>query len=272
MASVRLSGVSRAFDHRRLGTDEGRAGLKAIDLAVAPGEVVAITGPVGAGKTTLLRVVAGLEAVDTGQVFIDEQSMNDVEAAQRNIAMVFQHAVLMPHLKVSENITFSWRFAREAYRSDGWKNRLSSTGDGSAAGVDSDRLQQVAAMLEIESLLSRRAAGLSGGERQRVAIARALVRLARVVLLDEPFTNFDVTLRRRIRTRLREEFRRRKAAVLMVTHDRTDVDAMADRLAVMRDGQIEQVGTVRELRETPRNGFVSEWLEALYCEPGFGNN
>jgi multiple sugar transport system ATP-binding protein len=133
-------------------------------------------------------------------------------------------------------------------------------------------LQQVAAMLEMESLLSRSAAGLSGGERQRVAIARALVRPARVVLLDEPFTNFDVTLRRRIRTRLREDFRRRQTAVLMVTHDRTDIDAMADRLAVMRDGQVEQVGTVKELRETPRNGFVREWLEALYCEPGFGNN
>jgi len=270
MASVRLSGVSRTFDRRRFGTDGGRAGLKAIDLAVAPGEIVAITGPVGAGKTTLLRVIAGLEAADAGQVFIDEESVSHVAAARRNIAMVFQHAVLMPHLNVSENITFSWRFTGEAYRSGGATDRSLPAGDGTAAGPV--RLQQVAAMLELESLLSRSSAGLSGGERQRVAIARALVRPARVVLLDEPFTNLDVTLRRRIRTRLREDVRRRQAAVLMVTHDRTDVDAMADRLAVMRDGQIEQVGTVTELRETPRNGFVSEWLEALYCEPGFGNN
>lgn len=271
MASVRLSGVSRAFDHRRFGTDRGRAGLKAIDLAVAPGEIVAITGPVGAGKTTLLRVIAGLEAADAGQVFIDEESVSHVAAARRNIAMVFQHAVLMPHLNVSENITFSWRFTGE-YRSGGSTDRPLPTGDGPAASAGPVRLQQVAAMLELESLLSRSSAGLSGGERQRVAIARALVRPARVVLLDEPFTNLDVTLRRRIRTRLREDVRRRQAAVLMVTHDRTDVDAMADRLAVMRDGQVEQVGTVTELRETPRSGFVSEWLEALYCEPEFGNN
>jgi len=273
MGIVRLERVSKAFGR-------GEMALKEFDLTVNAGEVVVVTGPSGSGKTTLLRLVAGLESPSAGTLSIDGRTSGSMAAWERNVAMVFQHSVLMPHLTARENVTFPWRLERTAHGAIKFalKNSASHLGpagnlgpaandrtaDTECQGDRAERLRQIGDLLEISSLFDRYPWELSGGERQRVAVGRALARRPAVFLLDEPFSSLDVVLRRRIQSRLLEMLRSQSAAVLFVTHDVSDVEALADRMVLLRQGEMEQVGTVSELRSNPRSDYVNEWVTAMF--------
>lgn len=245
MTIVRLERVSKSFDSRNQALNE-------IDLVLRPGEIVALTGPSGSGKTTLLRLIAGLETPTSGTVWIDDRAGSSLAPQQRNVSMVFQHSVLMPHLTARENLAFSRRFHRRRL-----EDRVSEDRDWN------QRLSTLAELLEINELLDRMPWQLSGGERQRVAFGRAAIRQSDVLLLDEPFSNLDVVLRRRLQLRLREDFHQRAVPVLLATHDGSDVETLADRVVILRQGRMEQVGEMVELQERPRTAFVKEWLSAL---------
>ena len=216
--------------------------LRGVDLQVAPGEVLAVVGPSGSGKTTLLRAVSGLVEPTAGEVLIAGRRMRGVAPERRPVAMVFQGFALFPHLTVRDNLAFGLRVRRVGRRD--------------RAG----RVEQVAAALGLDAMLDRLPAQLSGGERQRVALGRALVRDPVVFCLDEPLSALDPLLRADARRELAGLLRADGRCGVLVTHDQAEATAMGDRVAVLRGGRLEQVGTPRELYDAPASRFVASFV------------
>jgi sn-glycerol 3-phosphate transport system ATP-binding protein len=216
--------------------------VKGISLDIADGELIVLVGPSGCGKSTLLRMVAGLERITSGTLRIGERVVNTVEPADRDIAMVFQNYALYPHMTVRGNLAY------------GLKNR------GFKRDEIDRRVQVAADMLQIGAYLDRKPRALSGGQRQRVAMGRALVREPAVFLFDEPLSNLDAKLRVQMRVEIRRLQRRLKTTALYVTHDQLEALTLADRLVVLNEGAIEQVGTPSELYDRPETLFVATFI------------
>ena len=229
---------------RRLGKryDSERQTLAGVDLEVNAGEFVVLVGPSGCGKSTLLRMVAGLESVSEGAILIGDQAVNDLPPSERDIAMVFQDYALYPHKTVFENIAFGLRVR------------------GAAKDEIERRVNEVAAQLQITEFLARKPAALSGGQRQRVAIGRALARHARLFLFDEPLSNLDVKLRNEMRVEIKKLHQQFGITTLYVTHDQIEAMTLADRIAVMSGGKVEQYGTPDEIYNQPATTFVASFI------------
>jgi ABC-type sugar transport system ATPase subunit len=237
MVQVVIRKVGKIFEGR-----QRHRALSDISLTAADGEFLVVLGPSGSGKTTLLRAIAGLETVDSGDIEIGDRRVNDLDPGARKIGMVFQDYALYPHFSVRDNI--------------GYNMRLRHLGR-----VEIDRrINEVAAMLGIERLLDRRPAELSGGERQRVAVARAITRDASVLLMDEPLSNLDAQIREHVRVELRELQRRIGVTTIYVTHDQVEAMVVADRIAVMSEGKVEQVGTPNEVYGRPATLFCARFV------------
>ncbi|MEM7615920.1 MAG: sn-glycerol-3-phosphate ABC transporter ATP-binding protein UgpC [Pseudomonadota bacterium] len=213
-----------------------------IDLTVTEREFVVLVGPSGCGKSTTLRMIAGLEEITEGELRIDAKVMNRVAPKDRDVAMVFQNYALYPHLNVADNIAFGLRIRRESRAEI-------------ARSVD-----EVAAILGLTDYLDRRPADLSGGQRQRVAMGRAIVRRPKVFLFDEPLSNLDAKLRTQMRAEIKRLHKRLNATSIYVTHDQVEAMTLADRIVVMNDGRIEQIGTPMELFNNPVNTFVAGFI------------
>jgi ABC-type sugar transport system ATPase subunit len=231
---LRLEGVRKTY-----GSLEA---LRGVDLEAAVGELLVVLGPSGSGKSTLLRVVAGLEAVSAGRILIGERDVTDLAPGRRNVSMVFQSYALFPHLTVEENIAFGLE-VRDVPRREA-----------------RERARRAAILVGCEDVLGRRPGGLSGGERQRVALARALVREPDVFLLDEPLSNLDAELRVQTRSELKALHERVGGTMVYVTHDQVEALVLGDRVAVLRGGELEQVGTPDELWNAPTNRFVARFV------------
>jgi len=234
VAEVVVSGVFKRFGPV--------AALSEIDLTVHDNEFVVLVGPSGSGKSTLLRIVAGLERQSEGSVAIDGRDMAGVAPKDRDVAMVFQSHALYPHMNVYDNLAFNQRIRGVDRRT-----------------VDA-KVREVAERLEITELLRRRPRQMSGGQRQRVAIGRALVRDPRIFLFDEPLSNLDAELRVRLRTVIKRLHREMRRTSVYVTHDQVEAMTLADRVVVLRDGRIEQVGDPDSLYERPVNEFVAGFI------------
>ncbi|BBE70836.1 ABC transporter ATP-binding protein [Oharaeibacter diazotrophicus] len=234
MASLSLEGVVKAFGEHPI--------IRGVDLSIADGEFVVLVGPSGCGKSTLLRLIAGLEGVTAGRIRIGEHDVSAVGPAKRGVAMVFQSYALYPHMSVAKNLSFGL----ENLRMD-------------RAEIDR-RVGEAARMLEIEPLLQRRPRELSGGQRQRVAIGRAIVRDPSVFLFDEPLSNLDAALRVQTRGEITRLHRRLRTTMVYVTHDQIEAMTMADRIAVMNRGEVEQYGPPLELFDRPANLFVAGFI------------
>ncbi|CAB1068528.1 hypothetical protein JY97_14020 [Alkalispirochaeta odontotermitis] len=234
MAEVRLKNVCKYFDD-----------VVAVDnfnMSIKDKEFVVVVGPSGCGKTTTLRMIAGLESITSGDVFIGDNLINKLPAKDRNIAMVFQNYALYPHMTVFENMAFSLEnFNRP-------KDEIKQ------------RVQEAAEILGIEHLLSRKPKQLSGGQRQRVAVGRAIVRKPEVFLFDEPLSNLDAKLRVQTRLELKKLHERLATTAVYVTHDQIEAMTMGDRIVVMRDGLIQQIGSPLDLYDTPANKFVGGFI------------
>lgn len=238
VARVSLEQVSKSF---HVAGRHVRA-VRRVDLTVEAGELLALVGPSGSGKTTLLRLIAGLETPDEGRILLDDQVVNDVPASQRGVAMVFQRDALFPHLTARENLALGLRLR------------------GVARAEIQRRVGELATCLGLQECLERRPAELSGGERQRVALGRALALRPRVLLLDEPLVHLDAPLRRQLRGELLRLHRELGLTMLLVTHEPGEALALGRRVAVMREGVLEQVGSPEELRARPASAFVAEFL------------
>ncbi|HEX9241404.1 MAG TPA: sn-glycerol-3-phosphate ABC transporter ATP-binding protein UgpC [Anaeromyxobacter sp.] len=234
MAAVEIRGVKKRFG--------GAEVLHGIDVAIANGEFVVLVGPSGCGKSTLLRMIAGLEEITEGEIAIGGRVVNDVAPKERDIAMVFQNYALYPHMTVLENMSFSLRLAK-AKRAEIEK-----------------RVTKAARILGLEGLLERYPRQLSGGQRQRVAMGRAIVRDPQVFLFDEPLSNLDAKLRVAMRAEIRELHFRLKTTSVYVTHDQIEAMTMADRIVVMHDGRVEQIGAPLALYDAPQNLFVAGFI------------
>jgi multiple sugar transport system ATP-binding protein len=234
MAEVRLEKVVKKFDE-----------VVAVDdfnLTIEDKEFVVLVGPSGCGKTTTLRMIAGLESITSGNVFIGDRLINKLPAKDRNIAMVFQNYALYPHMTVFENMAFSLEMRKRP------KDEIKQ------------RVQDAAEILGIERLLQRRPKQLSGGQRQRVAVGRAIVRKPGVFLFDEPLSNLDAKLRVQTRLELKKLHERLATTAVYVTHDQIEAMTMGDRIVVMKDGYIQQVGSPLELYDQPANKFVGGFI------------
>ena len=216
--------------------------IKGISLDIADREFVVFVGPSGCGKSTLLRMIAGLEDIQGGDVLIDGQRVNDRDPAARDVAMVFQSYALYPHMSVAENMGFALRLA------------------GVPSAERHVRVAEAARILQLQDHLERRPRHLSGGQRQRVAIGRAIVRKPKVFLFDEPLSNLDAALRGQMRVELIRLHEQLAATMIYVTHDQIEAMTMADRIVVLRDGVIEQMGAPMELYNRPANMFVASFL------------
>jgi multiple sugar transport system ATP-binding protein len=216
--------------------------LDGLNLSVAPGESLALLGPSGCGKTTTLRLLAGLDPVSGGRIRLDGQDVTHSPAGERQVAMVFQSYALYPHLSVLANLELGLEVRRVP------------------APERRQRIAEVLALLQLEGLERRRPAQLSGGQRQRVALARALLRQPRLMLLDEPMSNLDAQLRDQLRPELRALLHRAGHPVIHVTHDQQEAMGLADRIAVLEGGVLQQVGTPQELYHRPANLFVARFL------------
>ena len=237
MASVELKGVAKHYDDKR-------PVIHGANLAIRDGEFIVFVGPSGCGKSTLLRMIAGLEEISAGQLFIGGALANDIAPAKRGLAMVFQSYALYPHMTVFENMAFALRLA-------GAKGEELKLAVGRAATI-----------LQITDLLQRRPKELSGGQRQRVAIGRAIVRQPGVFLFDEPLSNLDASLRVQMRVELSRLHRELKSTMIYVTHDQVEAMTLGERIVVMNAGRIEQVGTPHALYNAPANLFVAGFLGA----------
>lgn len=234
MAKIEIEGLAKSFGTTQV--------LKKIDIKIEDGEFVVILGPSGCGKSTLLRIVAGLETASAGDIRIDGRRVNDVQPKDRGCGMVFQNYALYPHMTVRGNIGYGLRIARIA-KSE--RNR---------------RIEETAELLELETLLDRKPAQLSGGQRQRVAIGRALARAPSVFLFDEPLSNLDAKLRTSMRIELRRLHDQLGATSIFVTHDQVEAMTLADRVIILNDGVVEQIGTPKEIYDQPASRFVAGFV------------
>ncbi|CAA9421913.1 MAG: Maltose/maltodextrin transport ATP-binding protein MalK [uncultured Rubellimicrobium sp.] len=234
MTGVTLRGVRKTF-----GTVQT---IHGVDLHVDPGEFVVFVGPSGCGKSTLLRMIAGLEDISGGEISIGGRVVNDVEPAQRGIAMVFQSYALYPHMTVRENLSFGLRM------------------NGNPKADTERRVAKAASILRIDPLMDRRPKALSGGQRQRVAIGRAIVREPEVFLFDEPLSNLDAELRVQMRVEIARLHNELGATMIYVTHDQTEAMTLASRIVVLRAGRVEQVGAPLDLYNDPDNQFVAGFI------------
>ncbi len=235
MASLRFEGVKKTYPN-------GTVVIHGINVDVNDGEFVVIVGPSGCGKSTLMRMVAGLESVTEGQVYIDGKMVNDLEPAERDIAMVFQNYALYPHMSVFDNMAYGLKIRK--FSKDEIKQRVNAA----------------AFILELGALLERRPGQLSGGQRQRVAMGRAIVREPKVFLFDEPLSNLDAKLRVQMRLEIQKLHRRLKTTSLYVTHDQIEAMTLAERMIVMNQGMPEQIGTPSEVFEKPASVFVASFI------------
>ena len=244
MATVEVRNVTKSFGQTSV--------LREVDLDVGDGEFVVLLGPSGCGKSTLLNIIAGLETLNSGEIRIDTDIVNDVEPKDRNIAMVFQSYALYPAMTVRENICF------------GLKQRKVSKDEMEGS------LQRFSKMLQVDQLLERKPAQLSGGQRQRVAMGRALVREPHVFLFDEPLSNLDAKLRVEMRQEIKKLHERLGTTMIYVTHDQIEAMSLATRIAVMNEGIIQQIGTPLEIYDTPNSVFVADFVgsPAINLLPG----
>jgi multiple sugar transport system ATP-binding protein len=234
MADVALRSVVKRFDDVEA--------VRSIDLDIPNHEFVVLVGPSGCGKSTTLRMIAGLEEVTSGGIYIDGELVNDLPPKDRDIAMVFQNYALYPHMTAFENMSFGLRLRRV-----------------SKAEIR-QRVEHAARILDITDLLDRRPKALSGGQRQRVAMGRAIVRNPKVFLFDEPLSNLDAKLRVQMRTEIKRVHQKVKTTTIYVTHDQVEAMTLADRVVVMNGGRIEQIGSPQELYHQPRTRFVAGFI------------
>ncbi len=234
---------SVVFDHAtRIYPGNTRPSVDKLNLEIADGEFIVLVGPSGSGKSTALRMLAGLEELDEGDILIGDRNVTDVAPKDRDIAMVFQNYALYPHMTVAENMGFALKIA------------------GVRKEERERRVLEAAKMLDLEQYLGRKPKALSGGQRQRVAMGRAIVRSPQVFLMDEPLSNLDAKLRVQTRTQISQLTRRLGVTTVYVTHDQTEAMTMGDRIAVLKDGVLQQVGTPRELYSNPINVFVAGFI------------
>ncbi len=236
MANLSLKALTKSYD--------GTEVLHGIDLDVADGEFIVFVGPSGCGKSTTLRLIAGLEEVGTGTIEIDGRVVNNLAPKERNIAMVFQNYAIYPHMSVRKNIGFGLRTSKLP------------------AAEKDKRINEVAALLDMTAYLDRKPGQLSGGQRQRVAIGRAMVRDPSVFLFDEPLSNLDAQLRAQMRLEIKKLHQRVGKTIVFVTHDQVEAMTMADRIVIMKDGNIQQVGTPEEVYHHPATTFVAQFIGA----------
>ncbi|UCI05385.1 ABC transporter ATP-binding protein [Mesorhizobium sp. B1-1-8] len=234
MAQVAITNVAKAFGTVKV--------LHEVSIDIADGQFVVLVGPSGCGKSTLLRMVAGLETVSGGTIAIGERVVNNLPPAKRDIAMVFQNYALYPHKTVEQNMAFALKLR------------------GTDPAVVAERVKRAADILDLNPYLKRYPRQLSGGQRQRVAMGRAIVRNPQVFLFDEPLSNLDAKLRVQMRTEIKELHQRLKTTTIYVTHDQIEAMTMADKIVVMRDGRIEQVGAPLQLFDKPANLFVAGFI------------
>jgi multiple sugar transport system ATP-binding protein len=234
MASVGIRDVKKAFGQTQV--------IHGVDISIGDGEFVVLVGPSGCGKSTLLRMIAGLENITAGEIRIGERVVNNVPPKERDIAMVFQNYALYPHMTVAANMGFSLKLR------------------GAPKAEIDQRVNRAAEILGLKPLLERFPRQLSGGQRQRVAMGRAIVRDPQVFLFDEPLSNLDAKLRVAMRTEIKELHQRLKTTTVYVTHDQIEAMTMADKIVVMHDGIVEQIGTPLDLYDRPDNQFVAGFL------------
>jgi len=234
MASVAIRDVRKAFG--------ATAVIHGVDISIKDGEFVVLVGPSGCGKSTLLRMIAGLENITAGEIRIGERVVNNLPPKERDVAMVFQNYALYPHMTVAANMAFSMKLRSAPKRE-----------------ID-ERVNRAASILGLTQLLERYPRQLSGGQRQRVAMGRAIVRDPQVFLFDEPLSNLDAKLRVQMRTEIKELHQRLKTTTIYVTHDQIEAMTMADKIVVMHDGRVEQIGAPLELYDRPDNLFVAGFI------------
>jgi multiple sugar transport system ATP-binding protein len=235
MASVRLEGVGKTYPN-------GHVAARGLDLEIGDGEFMVLVGPSGCGKSTALRMIAGLETPSVGRILIGDKNVTALPPQERDIAMVFQTYALYPHMTVRQNLAFGLRMR------------------GAPRDVIDHRVEEAARALALEPVLGRKPAQLSGGQRQRVALGRAIVREPKVFLFDEPLSNLDAKLRVETRAELARLHRRLRATVVYVTHDQEEAMTLGSRVAVMRDGLLQQVAPPMELYRRPANRFVAGFV------------
>ena len=235
MATVSLKGIKKIYDNKVTAVHD-------FNLEIADKEFIVLVGPSGCGKSTTLRMVAGLEDISEGDLLIDGKRMNDVEPKDRDIAMVFQNYALYPHMTVAENMAFALKLRKVP------KEEIDK------------KVREAAEILDITQYLDRKPKALSGGQRQRVAIGRAIVREPKVLLMDEPLSNLDAKLRNQMRAEILKLRQRINSTFLYVTHDQTEAMTLGDRIVIMRDGVIQQIGTPQEVFDHPANLFVAGFI------------
>ena len=234
MGSIKIQQLTKSFGDTEV--------LKGIDLDIKDGEFLILVGPSGCGKSTLMNSIAGLEDVSSGDILIDGNNVTDLSPKERDIAMVFQSYALYPTMSVSRNISFGLEMRKVP------KVEIEKT------------VADVSQLLQIEHLLDRKPSALSGGQRQRVAMGRALARNPRVFLFDEPLSNLDAKLRVEMRSEIKKLHKRLGTTIVYVTHDQVEAMTLADRIAVMKDGQVQQFGTPYEIYNNPANRFVADFM------------
>ena len=237
-------------------TDEGVVAVQDFNIDVADKEFIVLVGPSGCGKSTTLRMIAGLEEISGGELFIDGKQMNDVAPKDRDIAMVFQNYALYPHMTVYENIAFPLKLKKIAETDADGKTHLKKMPNDE---IDR-RVREAAEVLDITQFLDRKPKALSGGQRQRVAIGRAIVREPKVLLMDEPLSNLDAKLRNQMRAEIIKLRQRINTTFIYVTHDQTEAMTLGDRIVIMKDGVIQQIGTPQEVFDRPANLFVAGFI------------
>ncbi|GAA5214292.1 ABC transporter ATP-binding protein [Corallincola platygyrae] len=236
MANLQINQVRKTYGKAELET------LKGIDISIDDGEFLILVGPSGCGKSTLMNMIAGLEEVSAGQILIDNQDVTHVAPKDRDIAMVFQSYALYPNMTVRQNIQFGLEIRKMPQQE-----------------IDAE-VERVANLLQIDHLLDRKPSQLSGGQQQRVAMGRALSRRPKIYLFDEPLSNLDAKLRVEMRTEVKKLHQRLGTTIVYVTHDQIEAMTLADRIAVMKDGELLQLGTPKEVYETPANTFVAGFI------------
>jgi len=235
MAQVKLKNIAKSYDGKTMTIED-------VSFDIHDTEFLVLVGPSGCGKSTILRMIAGLEDISGGDLYIDDVRVNDLQPKDRDIAMVFQNYALYPHMTVYQNMAFGLKIKKVPKKE-----------------ID-ERVKKAAEILEITELLDRRPGAMSGGQRQRVAIGRAIVRDPKVFLFDEPLSNLDAKLRVAMRVELQRLHKKLNATMVYVTHDQTEAMTLGDRIVVLKDGEIMQIGTPMELYHKPNNSFVAGFI------------